>query len=203
VIETHLQIGEARRVLEARLARPKGYRAGAVVCHPHPQYGGDMDNAVVTLIASALVDAGRAVLRFNFGGVGASGGEYGDGVEETSDVRVAVAALATRLPAGEPITVVGYSFGAWVALRAAVAEGALERVVAVAPPLAFFDWDFLADVRPPVSVVVGDRDQYCPSARLAALMGRYPVQTLAGVDHFFGGHEDEVAAAVVRACVTG
>jgi hypothetical protein len=203
VIETHLQIGDAPRILEARLARPAGHQAGAVVCHPHPQYGGDMDNAVVTLIASALVDASRAVLRFNFGGVGASGGTYGGGLAETDDVRAAIAALATRLPAGAPITLVGYSFGAWVALRAAAVDGGLERVVAVAPPLAFFDWDFLAGVRPPVHVVVGDRDEYCPRERLAALMSRYPIQTLEGADHFFGGHEDEVAAAVVRASVTG
>ena len=203
MIETHLQIGDPPRVLEGRLARPEGHRAGAVVCHPHPEYGGDMDNAVVTLIASALVDAGRAVLRFNFGGVGASGGAYGGGVAETDDVRAAVAALATRLPAGDPITVVGYSFGAWVALRAGAIEAGIERIVAVAPPLAFFDWDFLADVRPPVSVIVGDRDEYCPRAKLASLMSRYPVQTLEGADHFFGGHEDDVAEAVVRACVIG
>jgi hypothetical protein len=203
VIETELRIGDAPRVLEARIARPEGHQAGAVVCHPHPQYGGDMDNAVVTLIASALVDAGRAVLRFNFGGVGASGGSYGGGVAEIDDVRAAVAALATRIPAGEPITLVGYSFGAWVALRAAALEGGIERIIAVAPPLAFFDWEFLADVRPPVSVVVGDRDEYCPRAKLASVMSRHPVQILKGADHFFGGHEDEVAAAVVRACVTG
>ena len=162
-----------------------------------------MDNTVVTLIASALVDAGRAVLRFNFGGVGASGGTYGGGVAEVDDVRAAVAALAMRMPLGEPITLVGYSFGAWVALRSAANRGGIERVIAIAPPLAFFDWDFLATVRPPVSVVVGDRDEYCPRAQLAALMSRYPVQTLEGADHFLGGREDEVAEAVVRACVTG
>ena len=203
MIETELKIGAGPRILEARLARPEGHQAGAVVCHPHPQFGGDMDNAIVTLIASALVDAGRAVLRFNFGGVGGSGGTYGGGVAEVDDVRAAVAALAARLPAGAPITLVGYSFGAWVALRAAALDGGIERVIAVAPPLAFFEWDFLADVRPPVSIVVGDRDEYCPRAKLASLMSRYPIQTLEGADHFLGGHEDEVAEAVVRACVTG
>ena len=86
---------------------------------------------------------------------------------------------------------------------AAATDGGLERVVAIAPPLAFFDWDFLAAVQSPVSVVVGDRDEWCPHARLSALMGRYPVQTLEGADHFFGGHEDDVAEAVVRACLTG
>ena len=182
---------------------PAGAAGGAVLCHPHPEYGGDMDNSVVTMAARALAGAGRASLRFNFGGVGRSQGRYGGGDAEVDDVRAALAALATRLPPGAPLALVGYSFGAWVALRAACGTDGVGAVVAIAPPLAFFDWGFLGTLRVPTTFVVGDRDQYCPPDRLAAVHAahreRIGVRAVPGADHFLGGREAEVAAAVLAA----
>ena len=93
--------------LEARLARPEAPKAGLVICHPHPLYGGDMDNPVVVKVAELAQGAGMATLRFNFRGVGASGGVHGGGEGERDDVAAALAMLAGRLPAESPIGLAG------------------------------------------------------------------------------------------------
>jgi hypothetical protein len=200
VEEEPLVVGAPGRRLEARLARPADARAGAVLCHPHPQYGGTMDDGVVVAVAGALASAGWATLRFNFGGVGASTGGFSGGAGEVGDVRLALGALAERLPAGGLLALVGYSFGAWAALRAAVdSPWRVRHVVAVGPPLAFLDWDFLAGLAVPVTFVVGDRDQFCPPSRLREVLGTEKVsiahRPIPGADHFFGGRTDAVAAA--------
>jgi alpha/beta superfamily hydrolase len=171
-----------------------------VICHPHPQYGGDMDVPLVLTIAEALVDAGVAALRFNFGGVGASEGTYGGGEAEQCDVGAAEAALASHVPAGTPIAIVGYSFGAWVGARAALGLPRVTQVVAVAPPLSFFDWQFAASLGSKLAVVVGDRDQYCPREALDrfASANRLRPTIVAGADHFFGAGSDVVGRAVVE-----
>lgn len=172
-------------------------RAAAVVCHPHPQYGGDMDNPVVTAVVDALVAGGMAALRFNFGGVGRSQGAYDDGREEQCDVGAAEAALAARIP-GVPLALVGYSFGAWVGAQAAVGLPRVRRVVVVAPPLSFFDFAFVAGLRRPLDVVVGDRDQYCATDALARFVAAHGARStvLRGADHFFGGVAARAGSAV-------
>ena len=202
--ERSLTINTGRRELEARLAAPAiKTRAGAVLCHPHPEYGGSMDNAVVVTVASALVARGFATLRFNFGGVGRSGGGFSGGPAEVDDAQAALGALAGRLPPGDPRVLVGYSFGAWVALRAAAETSAPRHVVAIGPPLDFLDWSSLDAVSAPITFVAGERDQFCAAARLtrvlAAHAGRIDLRRIAGADHFFVGREDEVAEAVTDA----
>src|SRR5262245_47291491 len=103
--------------LEGMLAVSSGAIAAVVICHPHPQYGGDMDNSIVRLVADHLQQAGVATLRFNFRGVGDSEGRYGAGVGEADDARAAVALLRERARVSQ-VTLAGYSFGAMVALRA-------------------------------------------------------------------------------------
>ena len=160
-----------------------------------------MDNGVVLAVVDALVKADVAALRFNFGGVGASEGRSsGQGVEEQCDVGAAEAALATHVPADVPRAIVGYSFGAWVGTRAAVGLPRIARVVAVAPPLAFFEFDFVGSLRARLDVVVGDRDQYCPRDALDRLTATHPVQTavLVGADHFFVGFERAAGDAAAQ-----
>src|SRR5437867_9801516 len=96
--------------LEALLAIPDAPSAGVVICHPHPLYGGDMDNPVVVRVQEVCAGLGLATLRFNFGGVGGSGGVHGDGVGEQDDVRAALEALA-RTRGGGPTAVAGSSSG--------------------------------------------------------------------------------------------
>ncbi len=154
-----------------------------------------MQNAVVLAAVRGCLDAGWAALRFNFAGVGASRGRYSGGAEEVRDVVAAVAVLRDVLPEGAPLAIVGYSFGAWAGARAACDIGGVSRVVAIAPPLGFFDWSFAGSLPAPLAVIVGDRDQYCPRERLV-LLGSAELTILAGADHFLSGREGEVAAAV-------
>jgi len=158
-----------------------------------------MDNPVVVATATALVRGQLATLRFDFGGVGRSEGTHGGGPDEVGDVQAATELLRARLPAGAPLALAGYSFGAWAALNAAALIPDVAHVVAVGPPIAFGDWAFLRTLAVPVTVVVGDRDQYCDVPRLRSLRENLPVHVLHHADHFLAGREDEVAAAVVSA----
>ena len=159
-----------------------------------------MHNPVVEAVVRALVGVGWMALRFNFGGVGRSGGTYSGGPEEIGDVTVALNAVTERMPSGTPRLVAGYSFGAWAGAMAARDVEGLYRVVAVAPPLAFFDWSFAESLKAPLAIVVGDHDQYCPRSSLdalsAGLAGRASVAIIPHADHFLAGREDDVAAAV-------
>jgi alpha/beta superfamily hydrolase len=159
-----------------------------------------MHNPVVLAAVRACLDAGWIALRFNFGGVGTSGGGFSGGPEEVRDVSRAAAALRPELSPGSPLAIVGYSFGAWAGARAACDVGDVSRVIAVAPPLGFFDWAFVGDLHVPLAVIVGDRDQYCPQDRVRALAAATgaDITTIPGADHFFAGRDDDVAAAIRR-----
>jgi uncharacterized protein len=165
-----------------------GGRGGMVVCHPHPLYGGDMDNPVVVRIAEVARDEGLSTLRFNFRGVGRSAGIHGGGDGEREDVAAALALLHSRLPAQSRLGLAGYSFGAWVAARA-VATG-LVALALIAPPLTMLDFDGLHAASGDVLLIAGTRDAYCPVPRLHELASRIPrAQTVIveGADHFFFG----------------
>jgi alpha/beta superfamily hydrolase len=127
VQEESVRFASGPLTLEGRAATPPGAARATIVCHPHPQYGGDMDSSVVTAVTQALAARGVATLRFNFRGVGASGARYDDGRGETDDARRAIAALRERTR-GLPLTVCSHSFGSWVGLRAAALSGEVERV---------------------------------------------------------------------------
>ena len=173
--------------LEGALGRLSPTRGGFVLCHPHPLYGGDMDNPVVIRAAEVCRQAGHATLRFNFRGVGASTGSHDKGEGEQEDIRAAVAALAARLPAGHPVGVIGYSFGAWTAARAMRPGDA--PLGLIAPPLGMFDFDRLGTDGGRLLVVAGTRDPYCPVEalhRLAQSAGAEE-RVIEGADHFFFG----------------
>jgi len=176
-------------LLEALLTLPESPKAGLVVCHPHPLYGGDMDNPVVVRVAEVAQGAGIATLRFNFRGVGASGGAHAAGEGEQDDVAAALAALCGRLPAQSPIGLAGYSFGAWVAARVAAAMPDLPALALLAPPLGMYDLDFLGRAPSQTLLVSGSRDQYCPVAALERLGARLGTgaEIIEGAEHFFFG----------------
>jgi alpha/beta superfamily hydrolase len=167
-----------------------------VVCHPHPLFGGDMRNSVVAAVCRALVEAGIAALRFNFRGVGRSQGSFGDFVGERVDAMAALAYLRRR-DGVDPARVglVGYSFGAAVALLAA--DEHLAALAAISPP------EF---GHPPPSVrcrallITGERDDIAVPADVTALAQTLGPQCRAEVvpsaDHFWWGHEEKLAQAV-------
>lgn len=190
-MEEHLQIQAGTVSLEARFSTGAA-PTGVVITHPHPLYGGSMNNNVVWTAARAFGDRGWSTLRFNFRGVGASTGRYGDGLAEVEDVNGAAAYLASRV-AG-PCFVVGYSFGAAVAARALLEGLKVAGAMLISPPIAFMDLGFLPQT-PNVSLIVaGDQDDLCPLASLENLCRQWqpPVdlKVVSGADHFFSGQEE-------------
>ena len=175
--------------LEARLAPLANPKGGFVVCHPHPLYGGNMDNPVVIRVAEVAQAAGYATLRFNFRGAGASEGVHDKGRGEQEDVRAAMAALATHLPAGSRVGVMGYSFGAAMAARATRPSVPEAPLGLIAPPLGMYDFDFLQTSPGRLLLVAGTADSYCPVEalhRLAAITSTEE-RIVEGADHFFFG----------------
>ncbi len=180
-------------VLEARLALPPDPSGGAVVCHPHPLYGGDMDNPVVVRVAEVCADLGLAALRFNFRGVGASTGTHDQGRAEQRDVEAALDRMAATLSAPDPLLLAGYSFGATVAAQVAGRQERLAGLVLIAPPLALTGREPFLALRGadfPVLLIAGDRDEYCTPPALAALaaaLAAPAVEMVPGANHFFFG----------------
>ena len=132
--------------LEALLAVPDTPSAGVVICHPHPLYGGDMDNPVVVRIQEVCASLGLATLRFNFRGVGGSGGAHANGVGEQDDARAALEALA-RETRGAPTAIAGYSFGARIAAQVASSDPRIGGLALIAPPLGMYDFAGVEGVR--------------------------------------------------------
>ena len=185
--------------LEGVLHLPASSPSPAVaVCHPHPRHGGNMHNNVVVAICGAAAERGIAALRFNFRGVGGSEGSFGDGVGERADADAALAHLR-QLPEVEQhrVGIVGYSFGAAVALLAA--DERLQAVVAVSTPTISRGLSEI-DVRRPALLVVGEDDQIAPSSRLASLRPvvgpKAELVVVPGADHFWWGAQYRLAAIV-------
>jgi alpha/beta superfamily hydrolase len=186
--------------LEARLALPPSPTAGVVICHPHPLYGGDMENPVVVRVQEVCAGLGLATLRFNFRGVGASGGVHGGGVGEQEDAAAALDTLAKAIGGGA-LAIAGYSFGARIAALVGGRDGRIGGVALIAPPLAMYDFGFLEDTRVPTLVVAGTRDQYCPPDDFARFTAGRPWVTataIEGADHFFFGKLFPLGEAVAE-----
>jgi alpha/beta superfamily hydrolase len=175
----------------------------AVVCHPHPLYGGTMDNKVVTTVARALQATGIPTLRFNFRGVGASAGEFDRGVGETADAD-AVAAWGARRWPGRTLVLAGFSFGGGVALRVAQRRET-RQLITVAPAIEQFD--AAMPIPSPWWIIQGDADDVVdPQSLIDWVNGLEPKPRLVvmrGVGHFFHGHLHELRDAVIEAMRNG
>ncbi len=188
--------------LEALLHLPQGEPPfpGIVICHPHPQYGGDMYNGVVGAVLQACLDSGVAALRFNFRGVGQSEGQYEGGVGEIADVGAAVDHLETLQQIDSArVALAGYSFGATMALNYANTHPDLAAVIAVSQPtVAGPRVEIYLD--PPLLIVAGDRDQYCDVDLLSEYRSQLgqdvTLEAVPGVDHFWWGSFDRLGAIV-------
>jgi alpha/beta superfamily hydrolase len=163
---------------------------GIVICHPHPQFGGSMDNNVVQALLQGFASRGYVALAFNFRGVGMSEGMYGGGAGEQRDVKAALDFLE-GLPQtqGKRLGLSGYSFGAWVGLNVSIKDRRVQCVGAVSPPVSMFPFDFLEGYGRPVIIVSGDQDQFCAPGDmdrlLNALSGPKEWNVLSGEDHFY------------------
>jgi alpha/beta superfamily hydrolase len=178
-------------------------RLAAVVCHPHPLYGGTMHNKVVYQAAKTLHREGLPVLRFNFRGVGLSEGAHDGGRGEQDDVRAALDFLAGRFP-GVPMLVAGFSFGAWVGLRVGCEDARVVALAGLGMPIDNVDASYLSSCVKPKLLVSGAHDQFAPKAKLEALAARLPAPgkkrtelvLIAGADHFFTGHLEDLDRAL-------
>lgn len=174
--------------LEGRLSVAAGPNA-VVVTHPHPLYGGDLDNPVVATLVESYHEQGFTTLRFNFRGVGASQGHYADGLGECEDVKAAATYL-TGL--GKTVSdLAGYSFGAWVNLSLRPPLAMVRRQVAVAPPVALLDFSAVGNLSAQPLVIVGDCDAFAPLERLRELLPCWHsvarLLVVPGADHFYQG----------------
>jgi alpha/beta superfamily hydrolase len=177
----------------------------ALVCHPHPVFGGTMDNKVVTTLARTFATAGMPALRFNFRGVGASAGAFDQGRGETADAFAVADYGAARWP-GRSLVLAGFSFGAYVAWRFAH-ERAVARLILVAPPVDRFDFTDAAAPSAPCLVIQGDSDEVVDAGRVTAWVhGLTPTPSLAVMPqtgHFFHGQLTRLRDAVQDAIQGG
>jgi uncharacterized protein len=189
--------------LVADVTSPDGPAPGAaVVCHPHPLYGGDRHNPVVATLWEALAQAGLVAVRFDFRGAGESGGSHDGGRAERLDVVAAldVAAAAAGAPSGRcPTVLAGYSFGSVVALE--VLDERVAAWLAVAPPLRADGAPPSAAADPrPKRLLVAAHDQFCPPALARVVTGGWTATEVVEIpmaDHFLAGAHRTVAAEAV------
>ena len=188
--------------LEAILKEPAGAPLGvALVCHPHPMGGGTMHNKVVFRAAAGLTDAGLVTLRFNFRGVGASGGEH-DGEAEAQDVRDCLDYLSENYP-GQPITLAGFSFGTWVGSRIGISDERVVRLISIGTPVdKYSDFDYLESLRKPILFVHGDRDEFGSVESLRKAIARIAAANetelvvFENCGHFFDQHLNELRETI-------
>jgi uncharacterized protein len=188
--------------IEARLEIPDDVgepRFFGVACHPHSLKGGTMDNKVTHTLARAMVECGAPAFRFNFRGVGASAGAFDAGRGEVDDLAAVVDEGRRRYP-GAGLWLGGFSFGGFVALRAA-SRVAPDKLIAVAPPVVGYE---LGDVSAPDCdwmLAQGDADEVVPPDAVLSWAGRQAHQprlhVLAGAGHFFHGRLHELKPLVI------
>jgi hypothetical protein len=170
-------------------------RQVALVCHPHPLYGGTMHNKVVFRAAKAALLSGLPTLRFNFRGTGKSTGTFTGGEGEREDVRAALDYLASHFP-GLPVCLMGFSFGSWVGLAVGATDARVSTLVGLGVPVGSLDFDFLCDVRKPKLLLQGTRDEFGLVAQISELYRSLAepkqIHWVEGADHFFAGKLDEV-----------
>jgi alpha/beta superfamily hydrolase len=172
----------------------------AVLCHPHPLYGGSYTNKVVHILASASLRLGMPVLRFNFRGVGASDGQFDSGIGEQQDLMACVDWMLQRYP-GAQLHLAGFSFGAFVAYLAQ-SNFKTERLLLIAPPLKLFEFSPTKAVGVPWIVILGTEDEI---VEVEAVKGWVESQAnqphfylMQGASHFFHGRLNELREIVVK-----
>ena len=169
-----------------------------ILCHPHPRYGGNMFDTLINNISASLLDSGIATLRFNQRGVGMSSGEPGEGLEELTDTQDVVS-LTTINPKidGSRLGIVGYSFGAWMALESSLRSNSIKSLVSIACPQNKFAQYGTVQITQPKLLILGDRDHDFTIGQFRFLSNRMSepkkTEVITGADHFFRNHTELVA----------
>lgn len=173
----------------------------ALVCHPHPLFGGTMHNKVIYQTAKSLDALDLPVLRFNFRGAGLSAGAHDRGNGEQDDVRCALDFLKEKFP-GVPVLLAGFSFGAWVGLRVGCADSRVSHLIGLGIPVNSTDFSLLRQCPKPKLFVHGSNDEHGAIAKVKTLVASLPGENhlvvVEGVDHFFAGKLDQLDAAITN-----
>jgi uncharacterized protein len=183
----HVDVYGTAGRLEALYRDLQDPAAIAVVCHPHPLGGGTLHNKVVFRAARGLEAANVATLRFNFRGVGASGGKHEDGEGEVDDVNAAIEWAKRKLP-GKKLIVGGFSFGSWVSSRAACERPDVDAVFLIGTPVNKYDFSYLRSCEKPMLLVHGTQDDHGDVAKFEKLVPHIrnaESVIITGADHFF------------------
>jgi alpha/beta superfamily hydrolase len=179
--------------------RPGSPALAAVLCHPHPLFGGTLHNKVVYRAAKCLDALAIPVLRFNFRGAGLSAGEHDRGQGERGDVRAALDFLAAEFPR-IPLLVGGFSFGSWVGLQVGCADGRVQELLGIGIPVNSTSFDFLQSCEKPKLVVQGTNDEHGSWERVEQAAARLTTDTrlvfVQDADHFFAGRLDQLDEAI-------
>ncbi len=185
--------GKLEALLELPVHEPK-YASAAVICHPHPLYGGSMHSKVVFTASRAFLDLGIPTLRFNFRGVGRSSGRYDRGIGELDDVRAAINYMAGKY---KRILIAGHSFGAWAGMKAGCEDPRVQILIGIGMPADFADMSFLMDCPKPRLFIHGTLDELIPIEKIGGLYSAIPepkkLTRIEGADHFFTGKLDAVS----------
>ncbi len=176
----------------------------ALVLHPHPQFGGTMNNKVVYNLHYVFHRLGFSVLRFNFRGVGRSQGEFDQGIGELSDAAAALDYLQAMNPNARATWVAGFSFGAWIGMQLLMRRPEIAGFVSVAPPANMYDFSFLAPCPSSGLILNGSADRIAPMAEVQKLVDKLKTQKgieitheiIPEASHFFENQLDEMVARV-------
>jgi uncharacterized protein len=174
----------------------------AMVLHPHPQFGGTMNNQIVYHLYYMFAERGFSVLRFNFRGVGRSQGFFDNGPGELADAASALDWLQLQNPDARSCWIAGVSFGTWIAMQLLMRRPEIDGFICVAPPANLYDYSFLAPCPSSGLLANGDKDRVVPSAAVAELAAKTKVQRgiklehaiIPGANHFFEGKVDDLVA---------
>jgi len=190
-------------VLEGILSIPETIKhlPAVIVCHPHPLYGGSMDNNVVSGVCEALTQAGLISFKFNFRGVGGSHGEFAQGIGEREDVEAAISFISTvKEVDSEKIGLAGYSAGAGFAIPVGFEDARIKALVAISPPISMFDFDFLEACPKPKLLISGSRDDLVPADHFLQFCQNLnepkECEIIEETDHFWWGYESRLAGQV-------
>jgi alpha/beta superfamily hydrolase len=203
VKKTRVNFPSGELILEGILAIPEG--AGpfpaVIVCHPHPLYGGSMDNNVVNSLSETLTRASLASLKFNFRGVGGSHGEFSQGIGEQEDVEAAISFISrVKEIDSKRIGLAGYSAGAGFALPVGFNDDRIKALAAVSPPIPIFDFDFLKSCPKPKLLISGSRDDLISINQFLEFCQSLPepkeCESIEGADHFWWGYESILTVKV-------
>jgi alpha/beta superfamily hydrolase len=196
--------GPAGRIEARYHHQPEQDAPIAIILHPHPQFGGTMNNQIVYQLYYTFVRRKFSVLRFNFRGVGRSQGLFDNGPGELSDAATALDWMQAYNPDAKFCWIAGVSFGAWISMQLLMRRPEIEGFISVAPPANLYDFSFLAPCPSSGLMINGDADRVISQDSVSSLVEKLKTQkgvtiehkVIPGVNHFFEGHIDELIASI-------